>query len=329
LSAVVAIPLTDVTQTLGRLLLVEILFSALALGGLALIAWWVVRRGLRPLEEMARTAGEIASGHLTSRVAPADVRTEVGRLGIALNAMLGEIEAALADRTASEERLRRFLADASHELRTPLTSIRGYAEIFDLGASQRPADLEVSMRHIRDEAQRMGVLVDDLLLLARLDQERPLRVEQVDLVRLMTSSISALRATAPGHPVILDAPPTAEVNCDPDRIRQVIDNLLANAVQFSPPGAPIVVRLTISDDVVVEVADSGPGVASENVDRIFEPFHRADPSRARATGGAGLGLAIVAAITHAHGGTVGVGHNEGGGACFWIRLPPDGPPRHT
>jgi two-component system OmpR family sensor kinase len=239
--------------------------------------------------------------------------------------MLGEIETAFAARTASEGRLRRFLADASHELRTPLTSIRGYAEIFDLGARERPEDLATAMHHIRDEADRMNVLVDDLLLLARLDRERPLDLGSIDLVPVVTRAVAAVRAVAPDHPVSLVAPAEVMVTGDSERLRQVVDNLLVNAVRHSPEGAPVEMRVIAGGtNVVVEVADHGPGVLPEDADRIFEPFFRADSSRARATGGAGLGLAIVAAIARAHGGAVGVRANRDGGALFWVRLPVQG-----
>jgi len=322
LAVVVAIPLSDVTDTLGRLLWVEVLVSLAVLTGLGALAWWIVRRGLRPLEDMAATAGEIAGGELGRRVTPAEERTEVGRLGLALNAMLGEIEAAFADRAASEDRLRRFLADASHELRTPLTSIRGYAEIFDLGASERPADLATSMRHIREEAKRMNVLVDDLLLLARLDHERPLDVRQTDVVGVLDTAVSAMRLVAPGHPVTLSSPDVLVVPCDPGRLRQLVDNLVANAISHSPEGAPVEVRVVRgAGSVRIEVTDHGPGVPAEEQGRIFEPFYRADFARARTEGGAGLGLAIVAAIARAHGGRVGLQSAPGGGATFWFELP--------
>ncbi len=206
LTLIVAVPLTETDQTLGRLALVMVLVSLGVLIGLGALVWWIVRRGLRPLEAMAVTAGAIAGGDLGRRVAPAEDRTEVGRLGLALNAMLGEIEAAFTARAASEGRLRRFLADASHELRTPLTSIRGYAEIFDLGARDRPEDLATAMHHIREEADRMTLLVDDLLLLARLDRERPLAMEPTDLVPLVDRAVAAGRAAASGHPVTLVTP---------------------------------------------------------------------------------------------------------------------------
>jgi two-component system OmpR family sensor kinase len=322
LIAVVAIPLTEVDQTLGRLLLVEVLVSLVALAGLGLLGLWVVRRGLRPLEDMAGTAGAIAGGDLSQRVSPAENRTEVGRLGIALNAMLGEIELAFAARAASEDRLRRFLADASHELRTPLTSIRGYAEIFDLGADRNPDDLALSMHHIRDEAKRMGVLVEDLFLLARLDHERPLSLRTADVVEIVTKSITAARVAAGSHELLIDAPGAMPVDCDPERVRQVVDNLVVNALRHSPDGAPVRVGVrAVAGMVEISVTDQGPGIPAEDAQRVFEPFFRSDASRARSTGGAGLGLAIVAAIIQAHRGSVGVRDNPGGGACVWIRVP--------
>jgi len=324
LTVVVAIPLSDVEDTLGRLLLIELLVSAAVLGALAVLSWWIVRRELRPLEDMAGAAGEIAGGELGRRVSPANSHTEVGRLGLALNAMLGEIEEAFAAQSASEDRLRRFLADASHELRTPLTSIRGYAELFDLGAKDRPGDLATSMRHIRHEADRMSVLVDDLLLLARLNRERPLDLGPVDVVAVLRRATEAAHLLSPDHPVVLDAPDHLVMTCDADRFRQVADNLVTNALNHSPDRAPVEVTLQPGlGDVTLLVRDHGAGVAPEDAELIFEPFHRADFARARAEGGAGLGLAIVATIARAHGGAVGVRGAAGGGAEFWVRLPAD------
>jgi len=330
---VVAIPLTEVHQTLGQLLAVEGLVTAVLLTGLGALAWWIVRRELRPLADMATTAGEIASGDLSQRVAPADDATEVGRLGLALNTMLTEIEEAFDARTASEERLRRFLADASHELRTPLTSIRGYAEIFDRGARDRPADLATSMHHIRSEADRMSELVNDLLLLARLDHERPVERVPVDLRDVVEEAVAAARVAAPDRPVSLLAPAPVAVLGDAGRLRQVIDNLLTNALRYTPAGTPIEVRAWSAGPVaVLDVIDHGPGIEPGERVGIFEPFHRSDPSRARATGGVGLGLAIVSAIAKAHDGEVGVVDTPGGGATFWMRLPgtpADLPPADT
>jgi two-component system OmpR family sensor kinase len=322
LRVVVGIPLSDVNETLNRLLLVELLVSAailLALGG---VSWWTVRRGLRPLEDMAESAGKISRGELGVRVAPADDRTEVGRLGLALNAMLDEIEDAFTARAASEDRLRRFLADASHELRTPLTSIRGYSELFDLGARANVQDLETSMRHIRQEADRMSVLVDDLLLLARLDRERPLDLRPTDVVPEIVTAVESARLVSPGPRVELHAPESLVIPCDAARVRQVADNLLANALRHSPPDGVVTVTLgTVGDTAELSVLDHGPGVPVEERQRIFAPFHRSDFARARSHGGAGLGLAIVAAITRAHSGSAGVRETPGGGADFWVRLP--------
>jgi two-component system OmpR family sensor kinase len=319
---VVAIPLTEAHQTLRQLLLIEGLVTALLLTGLGVLAWWIVRRELRPLDDMATTAGAIAAGDLSRRVSPEDDATEVGRLGHALNTMLGEIEEAFDARTASEERLRRFLADASHELRSPLTSIRGYAEIFDRGARDRPADLATAMYHIRSEADRMNELVDDLLLLARLDRERPVERVPVELRAVMAEAVDAVRVAAPDRRVTFVAPQPVAVLGDASRLRQVVDNLLTNAVRHTPASSPIEVRLwAAGPSAVFDVVDHGPGIAPEDAEKIFEPFHRSDPSRARATGGVGLGLAIVSAIAKAHDGEVGVTPTEGGGATFWMRMP--------
>jgi two-component system, OmpR family, sensor kinase len=324
---IVAIPLTDVDQTLHHLFLVEILVAAAVLFAMALLAWWVVRLELRPLENMGDTAGAIAAGDLSRRVEPADERSEVGRLGLALNSMLGQIEVAFAERTASEARLRRFVADASHELRTPLTSIRGYAELFRRGANTRPDDLAKTMTRIEEAAARMGVLVEDLLLLARLDQGRPLDHARVDLSRLVGAAVDDLRAAAPDRPVNYESTGPVVVTGDENRLRQVLANLLENARTHTPPATQIDVRVGESGaDAVIEVADHGPGMSEEDAARAFERFYRADPSRARESGGAGLGLAIVAAITEAHGGRVEVQTELGAGATFRIWIPKAGAP---
>jgi two-component system OmpR family sensor kinase len=319
---VVAVPLTAADQTLGRLRLIEVLVSLAVLAALGALAWWIVRRGLRPLEQMAETAGAIAGGDLSRRVPETDPRSEVGKLGTAFNTMLSEIEQAFAAKAASEERLRRFLADASHELRTPLTSIRGYAELFDLGTRERPEDLETSMRHIKQDAHRMSLLVDDLLLLSRLDRERPLELEHVDLAEIARSAVEGARVSAPDRTITLSSVPSAWLVGDADRLRQVVDNLLGNAVRHTPPATPVEVRVHADRETVgLEVADHGPGVPLPEQARIFEPFHRADPSRARSSGGVGLGLAIVSAIARAHAGAVGVVSDGASGATFWVQLP--------
>jgi len=324
---IVAIPLTEVSATLDRLLEVELIVSGIALLLVAGFALWLVRLGLRPLEGIGATAGAIAAGDLSRRVEPATERTEVGRLGLALNAMLTQIEAAFEERRASENRLRRFVADASHELRTPLTSIRGYAELFRRGADSRPQDLAKSMQRIEAEAARMGVLVDDLLLLARLDQGRPLEREPLDLARIVEDAVDSARAVEPDRPIDLDVQGPASLLGDAGRMRQTVDNLLDNARVHTPASSPV--RVTVGPDgeaVLLTVADEGPGLPSEVVTRAFERFYRGDPSRSRSMGGAGLGLSIVAAIVEAHGGTVTVRSEEGAGATFEVRLPASGDP---
>jgi len=318
---VVGIPLTEAQATLHRLVRIELLVTLGVIVLVAGLAWWLVRVGLRPLEGIGETAGAIAAGDLSRRVEPADDRTEVGRLGTSLNTMLAQIEVAFEERRASEARLRRFIADASHELRTPLTSIRGYAELFRRGASARPEDLATSMARIEAEAERMGVLVDDLLLLARLDQGRPLEHDPVDLARVAADAVDAARAIDPARPIELDASAPAMLPGDAGRLRQVLDNLLENARVHSPAGTPTRVRVRRDGtDVVLTVADEGPGMDADTATRAFERFYRGDPARSRATGGAGLGLSIVAAIVEAHGGTVALLPTDTG-ATFEVRIP--------
>ncbi|MEP6758993.1 MAG: HAMP domain-containing sensor histidine kinase [Actinomycetota bacterium] len=318
---VVGIPLTEMQATLQRLLRIELLVTLAVIVLVAGLALWLVRIGLRPLEGIGQTAGAIAAGDLTRRVEPADDRTEVGRLGTSLNAMLAQIEVAFEERRASEARLRRFIADASHELRTPLTSIRGYAELFRRGAKTRPEDLETSMARIEAEAERMGVLVDDLLLLARLDQGRPLERDPVDLANIASDAVHAARAIDPARPIELDAGLPAMLAGDAGRLRQVIDNLLENARVHAPAGARTQVQVrTDGDEVVLTVADDGPGMDADTATRAFERFYRGDPARSRATGGAGLGLSIVAAIVEAHGGSVALVPTDPG-ATFEVRIP--------
>ena len=329
---IVAFPLTDVDDTLSRLRLIEGIVSLAVLLGLGFLSWWLVRRGLRPLERIGATAGAIAAGDLTRRVEPADDRTEIGRLGIALNAMLAQIEAAFEERRASERRLRRFVADASHELRTPLTSIRGYAELFRRGADSRPEDLAKSMQRIEAEASRMGLLVDDLLLLARLDQGRPLEREPVDLARIASDAVESARAIEPDRPIDLSVSGPIELMGDEGRLRQVLDNLLDNVRVHTPRGTPVEVKVEANHhEVLLSVSDGGPGLSPEIADRVFERFYRGDPARSRGTGGAGLGLSIVSAIVEAHGGSVTAASQGAGGAAFEVRLPvrPEDAPGHA
>ncbi len=318
----VAVPLSEVNDTLNRLLLIEVAVGAVTLAGLALLALWLVRLGLRPLERMGATADAIAGGDLSHRVADDDPRTEVGRLGRTLNAMLARIEESFAERRASEDRLRRFVADASHELQTPLTSVRGYAELFRRGGADDPADLETIMRRIEAESARMGVLVDDLLLLARLDQGRPLDLRAVDLAAIAAELSADARVVEPDRPITVRGGSPVMVQGDDLRLRQVVGNLLGNARAHTPPGAPVTVTTARRDgEAVLEVADTGPGLSPEHAGRVFERFFRADPSRARASGGSGLGLSIVAAIAEAHGGRAEVESTPGAGATFRLVLP--------
>jgi two-component system OmpR family sensor kinase len=236
--------------------------------------------------------------------------------------MLAHIEEAFAERQASENRLRRFVADASHELRTPLTSVRGYAELFRRGAAERPDDLANAMRRIEAESARMGVLVDDLLLLAQLDQGRPLEQEPVDIAALVQELVADARAIEPGRTMTLEADDDLEVRGDDARLRQAVGNLLANARAHCPPEASVAVSVRRrGEEAVIEVSDEGPGIDPADLDRVFERFFRSDPSRTRASGGTGLGLSIVASIAEAHGGRAEVSSTVGQGSSFRVVLP--------
>jgi two-component system, OmpR family, sensor kinase len=317
----IAAPLNSVDSTLHRLLLIELLVTAIALLAITVVGLWVVRIGLKPLDAMGKTAAAIAAGDLSRRVEPEDERTEVGRLGIALNAMLAHIEEAVGALEASESKLRRFVADASHELRTPLAAVRAYAELFTRGAASRPDDLERSMKGISRESERMSVLVEDLLLLAHLDEGRPLDLQPVALEDVVAEAIETARTLEPERPIEADLTPST-VAGDHDRLRQVVDNLLANVRAHTPPESPLRVTLEQEDgSAVLAAADTGPGMDAETRKHVFERFYRADPSRARASGGAGLGLAIVAAVVEAHGGAVKVESEPGAGTTVRVHLP--------
>ncbi|MGW6276303.1 sensor histidine kinase [Kribbella sp. NPDC055071] len=342
-SVMVAQSLKDMDRTIQRLVGIQAAAGVILLILLAGLGTYVVRRSLRGLEDVEHTAVAIAGGDLSRRVPQRDPRTEVGRLSLALNQMLGQIETAFAQRTASElaarrsediarqseeaarvseERMRRFVADASHELRTPLTSIRGFAELTRQRGDGGDAD---TMRRIEDEAKRMGLLVDDLLLLARLDQQRPLRMEPVDLLPIAADALHNAQAMQRERNISLQILPDSEapvVEGDETRLRQVLGNLISNALNHTPIDAPIVVSVGTRDgDAVLEVSDSGPGLSDEQKARVFERFYRADSARARATGGSGLGLSIVAALVAAHRGRVTVTDNAPHGAIFTVLLP--------
>jgi two-component system OmpR family sensor kinase len=345
----IAQSLGPVDSTVRHVELLALIIGSICVVVAAGVGYLVVRASLRPLRAVERTAADIASGDLSHRVPDADPRTEVGQLSRALNTMLGEIETAFAARAASERaarasedrmrrseaaaresehRMRRFVADASHELRTPLTSIRGFAELYRQGAARDEMQLSRLMRRIEDEAKRMGVLVEDLLLLARLDQERPLAQAPVDLLALVTDAVHDARAVAPDRPISLmvgrtDPPPV--VIGDEARLRQVLANLVMNALKHTVEGTPVTVRLATETErgrarVVLEVADEGPGMSAEVAEHVFERFYRADKAR-RSDGGTGLGLAIVAALVAGHAGRISVNTAPGQGATFRVELP--------
>jgi two-component system OmpR family sensor kinase len=319
----IAVPLDDATATLNRLLTVEILVTVGALIAAAIFGWWLVRVGLRPLKEVEATANAIAEGDLDRRVPGDDANTEVGHLALAFNKMVTRIQEAFSARDATEARLRRFVADASHELRTPVAAVSAYAELFERGADTRPDDLGRVMTGIRAETARMGDLVEDLLLLARLDEGRPLDRQPVELVTIAAQAVDASRAVGADWPMVLAAAEPVEVVGDATRLRQVLDNLLGNVRAHTPAGTETTVTIAAEgDQAVITVSDNGPGLDPEQASRVFERFYRVDSSRSREHGGAGLGLAIVAAIVAAHGGTVEVGSSfEHPGTVFTVRLP--------
>jgi two-component system OmpR family sensor kinase len=319
---VVALSLRDVDATMGRLQLVLVAAIAVVIGILGLVVFWVLRLGVRPLKRMTKTAGAIAAGDLSQRVPDEPEGTEARELGDSLNAMLTTIEGAFAERAASEARLRRFVSDASHELRTPVTTIRGYAELYRLGGLAEPADLDQAMRRTEQESVRMASLVDDLLLLARLDEGRPLASAPVDLGVLGVDAAADARAVAPDRVITADVAEGVTVVGDEHRLRQVVGNLVGNALVHTPAGTPVSVVVHNGDGrAVVEVHDDGPGMAPEVVDRAFERFSRADASRSRHAGGAGLGLAIVRAIVVAHGGDVVLESAPDAGTTVRVELP--------
>ncbi|HEU5389232.1 MAG TPA: HAMP domain-containing sensor histidine kinase [Streptosporangiaceae bacterium] len=353
---------TSAYSTLRELTGVDLIVSTVIVVVLAIVGFAVVQANLRPLVDIEETAGEIAEGHLDRRVPERDPRTEIGRLGRSLNLMLSQIEAAFHAREESEaaahqseERMRRFIADASHELRTPLTAIRGFAEYYrqrgglvrrwdkdqptapDPGDGQTngllPDDLDRIMQRLEKEAARMGLLVEDLLLLARMDQQRPLARQPIDLLSLAADAVHDARLLAPARTIELSVQRGAAflVTGDEPRLRQVIGNLMSNALTHTPDGTPIEVLIgsgTLDPRVpgspaavTLDVTDHGPGMSTEQAQRVFERFYRADQARTRATGGSGLGLAIVNALVVAHGGVASVRTAPDRGATFRIALP--------
>jgi two-component system, OmpR family, sensor kinase len=350
---IVAMDLGDINHTIRKIVAFDIAVSAAIVLVLAIVGVAVVRANLRPLEEIEETAEEIAAGHLNRRVRESDPRTEVGSLAQSLNIMLTQIETAFhaqqeseAAAHQSEERMRRFIADASHELRTPLTAIRGFAEYYrqrggvetaaELAAANGSSsehltaeDLDRIMHRVEAEASRMGLLVEDLLMLARLDQQRPLDIKPVDLLTLAADSVQDARMIAPDRTIDLQVAPGAAFIVDGDeaRLRQVIGNLMTNALAHTPAGTPVTVRIGSgsldngAQAAILDVADRGPGLTPEQAQHVFERFYRADTARTRATGGSGLGLAIVASLVAAHGGTVSLRSAPGEGATFRVKIP--------
>jgi two-component system OmpR family sensor kinase len=321
-AVVVATPLREIDQTLDRLIVVEAVVVAAIVLALLGGAWAVIRLALRPLDQMTQVANEITEGDLSRRVSPATPRTEIGRLGLSLNRMLVRIEEAFAARARSEERQRRFLADASHELRTPLASIRGYAELFRLGPARDAEPLARAMARIESDAARMGVLVDGLLALARLEQVPESRRVLVDVAEIAAQAVADARTMPPTRSIQLFSGRPVEVLADPDGLRRALTNLLNNALIHTPADGPVEVEVDRDGaGVVIEVRDRGPGLPAGSEEQVFERFWRVDGGRVRAAGGSGLGLSIVREIVRVHGGTVGAANREGGGAVFTIRLP--------
>jgi len=327
-AAVIALPMRDVQSTLQTVLARFLVLAVVLLGLLLLIGWFAVGRAFRPLREVQSVTTAFGAGDTSRRVVPQAPQTEVGRLGHSVNAMLDRIETTLDAREASEQRMRRFIGDASHELRTPLATLRGFAELHRMGAVSTPQDVAHTFRRIEDESTRMGALVEDLLALARLDEQRPLEREKVDLLVLVVDAAHDARALAPDRLVTVTgldgspAPGSALITGSEGQLRQVVTNLLANAVRHTPAGSPIELAVGRRGDAAVcQVVDHGPGIPAELAPRVFERFFRADASRTRSSGGSGLGLAIVHAIVHAHAGSARVLQTPGGGATLEIELP--------
>jgi two-component system, OmpR family, sensor kinase len=324
---ITALPLTDVDATIDRLITVEAIVGASVVAILAAVAWWVLRLGIRPIKQMTRTAERIACGDLSHRAPAAPASTEAGQLSTALNQMLERLDIAFAARAESEDRLRQFVADASHELRTPVTTIRGYAELYRVGGLHGPGELDEAMRHTEQEAVRMARLVDDLLALARLDENRSLEQRPVDLTRLVADAARDAAAVDPERPIHLELDGEVVVSGDEDRLRQVVANIVGNALVHTPAMTPVELRVTGDrGQAHVSVTDHGPGMKPEVAARITQRFYRADPARTRHRGGSGLGMSIADAAVSAHGGEIAVASEVGKGTTVTVTLPLDSPP---
>ncbi|KOU61131.1 histidine kinase [Streptomyces sp. MMG1533] len=327
-----AAPMEDIEDTVDRLITVQVIAFALAVLALVVFGRKLLRRGLQPLSDMASTAHGITSHDLTESAARLPLRAdgrdggpEVDELRTAFNTMLEHIDDSLAVRAEAEQRLRRFVADASHELRTPLMSVRGYADLFQYAAANAPEERDKHLARLRAEAARMGFLLDDLLLLARLDAaevETPLRITEADLVELVDHAADAFRASHPDHPLTVAAGPgTLPLRLDPQRIRQVLDNLLTNAAVHTPAGTEVTVTVSVEPGrTLVRVADAGPGIPPGDHARVFDRFYRVDKARSRDRGGSGLGLAVARSLVAAHGGTVELSSGPGA-TVFTVALP--------
>jgi two-component system OmpR family sensor kinase len=327
-----AAPMDEIEDTVGRLIRIQVVAFGLALLALVVFGRRMLRRGLKPLSDMARTAHGIASHDLTESAARLPLRApragggpEVEELRTAFNTMLEHIDDSLAVRAEAEQRLRRFVADASHELRTPLMSVRGYADLFQYAAANVPGERERHLARLRAEAARMGFLLDDLLLLARLDAaevETPLRMTEADLTELVEQAADAFRAGHPDYPLtVRTGGGPVRLRLDPQRIRQVLDNLLTNAAVHTPAGTEVCVEASVAPGAaVVRVTDTGPGIPAADRDRVFDRFYRVDKARSRDRGGSGLGLSVAASLVRAHGGTIEVA-SEPGRTEFTVRLP--------
>lgn len=319
---IVAVPLTDVETTLAETRWILLAAGGGALAIAAAIAWLSIRRGLRPIDDMINAAERIASGELTARTTAPKPASEVGHLSAALNTMLDRIEQAMSTKTESEARMRRFIADASHELRTPLTSIQGYAQLHRQGATS-PEEVARGMARIEREAERMAALVEDLLLLARLDQGRAMADDRVDLTRVVKETVADARSADPQRSIVVELPDDpAIVRGDRLRLRQVLDNLLANIRDHTDPDTIATVALADRNGAAtLTVADNGPGMSADEAAHAFERFWQAEPTATHPRPGTGLGLAIVAELVAAHDGTITLDTSPGTGTTFTIALP--------
>jgi two-component system, OmpR family, sensor kinase len=317
-----AVPLDEVDAAVSGILRTFLLIGVVVAVFGGAVTWWTVQRGLKPVDRMVDTATTIAGGDLTQRVLDTNPSTELGRLGAALNEMLAQIEDAFTHEQVANERLKQFVADASHELRTPIAAINGYSELYRSGALQDQVELDNAMRRIGTETTRMQRLVADLLLLARLDREQSLERRSINLAAVVRDAASDSMAIERDRPVTVHGPDSLRVIGDEQLLSQIIANLLANTRTHTPEGTPVAITLGQDNgDITLNVVDDGPGLPESGGDKLFERFYRLDGSRGRTNGGAGLGLAIVAAIARAHGGSVDAANEDGHGARFTVTLP--------